>query len=89
MKIATGHYINLYEEKGMDIFLILNEPNGEPNWEDMDEIVTAAESVIANNSGAEREKLMKLLEAAIELTDCESIKFGFQILIKGEQENHG
>ena len=31
MKIATGHYINIYGKNGKDVYIIINEPNDVTN----------------------------------------------------------
>lgn len=34
IKIATGYYANIFNKSGLDLFIILNEPNKEPTSDD-------------------------------------------------------
>lgn len=84
MKSASGYYLNVYEEYGVDIFIIFNEANTEPTTAEF----TAIESVItrevaeAKKSKMDYPVLKKKIESAIEDLNLDCIAFGFQV-IKG------
>ena len=67
--IATGSYINIYEENGMDIFIIINEPN------DVDmNIMRKATTWLEENDIDTTDLALKLEE--------KFFKYGVQVIVK-------
>ena len=81
MEISTGHYLNLFEKKGADVFLIFNEVNREPTVDEIEILSSLIEREMNQNVFADRDQLREVLEKAVDMCNLECIEFGFQIVI--------
>ena len=82
MKNASGHYLNIYDEQGYDIFVIFNEPNDAPTADELSAIGNIVEQAIDSGipeedaCGSFRNKLANLIEA----TNLPCVKYGVQVI---------
>lgn len=73
--------MNLTDSK-RDIFLIFNEPNSTPTLEEYDLLQSIVEAKIEEFELKKEGNLKQILLDAVELSDCECVGFGVQIIIK-------
>ena len=73
MKTASGFYINLYEEYGRDIYVLLNEGNGIPD----DAEIIALEAVIEQQ--LKKSDDLETLQEALETSGLERTMYGVQV----------
>lgn len=90
MEFASGTYLNFYEENGLDIFIIINEPNTEATSEELyalTELVEATikefrkENIYVYDIKGYCNKLTDILNEALEKAEFYCLAFGFQIMI--------
>lgn len=61
IKAATGYYANFFNEDGLDLFVILNEPNKEPTTDDYIFIENTVTEHIDRYGCIDEEKLKEVL----------------------------
>lgn len=66
IKVATGSYANFFNESGLDLFIILNEPNREPTTDDYIFIENTVTEHIDRYGCIWEEKLKEVLEQTFE-----------------------
>lgn len=74
MKIATGTYINVYDEKNLnyDIFVLLAEPNDTPSVEEVEKIT----NIVTRLSN----KPSETIYAAIDAENFNCTRYGFEVV---------
>lgn len=76
---ATGTYINEFDE-WYDIYVILNEPNDDPNPNEVDRISEVVKYHAAQVY-ASAEDLKKALELYLEQIGLNCLDFGFRVVV--------
>ena len=75
LEMASGHYLNLYDLNGLDLFVIFNEPNDTPTPEELEAIGNLVEEEIDKDPSCSR------LAATIEDSGLNCCKCGVQVVI--------
>ena len=81
MRFASGFYINIYDELGKDVFILLNEPNDEPTIDENDAIQHIVERELKNGCSVER------LQEAIEDSGLNCVAWGVQVFMSYSDSN--
>lgn len=83
MKTATGHYLNLFDEKNLgehperDIVVLFNEANSEPTGEELNVLIDLIEQELQEDPTGNS------LQKVIEGTGLECVSFGVQVFAFG------
>lgn len=72
IKTATGYYANFFNEEGLDLFVILNEPNKEPTTDDYIFVENTVTEHIDRYGYINEDKLKEILN--------EHFEYGVQIV---------
>ena len=76
MTRASGYYLNVFGEKGLDLFVILNEANDQPTMDEYDILYEIMEQEVYKGSSAE------VIKEEIELSELNCVAYGVQVLCR-------
>lgn len=77
---ATGTYINEYDD-WYDVFVILNEPNDAPSFDEVDQISEAIKYHVSQVY-VSAESLKKALDLYLAQLNLNCLEYGYQIIVK-------
>ena len=81
--VAYGRYINIFfacDDFSYDVFIIINEPNDEPDVKEVETIKSVVHSIALSKKVMSSNAFKKAIEKALNELDINTLKFGCQVL---------
>lgn len=87
MICTTGHYINVYLSDAigkclLDVFILLNEANSEPSYEENKAIQELVEDTILSLYPCSKDELVVVLWNLLNDSSFECLSYGVQVFVK-------
>ena len=87
--VAYGRYINIFfacDDFSYDVFVIINEPNDEPDAEEVEKIKSIVHSVALSKKTMSSKTFKEAIKKALDKLDINTLRYGCQVL--AERSNY-